>query len=119
MLGNWFAKGILTFLLILAVAGLAHGQTKSADLPIPQSINCMPANAAPATPPAILPGSFWISYWREAPEGRSQPFDLVQGLASSGWAKLGDYESNSLIYALTRLPMLLADPLGYLWELFR
>lgn len=42
MVGGWLAKGLLAFLLTFAVVGLAHGQTKSAELPVPQRIICVP-----------------------------------------------------------------------------
>lgn len=43
MIGGWLARGLLAFLLTFAVAGLAHGQTKSADLPVPQRFDCAPS----------------------------------------------------------------------------
>ncbi len=47
MVGGWLARGLLAFLLTFAVAGLAHGQTKSADLPVPQRFDCAPNPAIP------------------------------------------------------------------------
>jgi hypothetical protein len=48
MAGGWLVKGLLIFLLTFAVVGLAHGQTKSADMPVQQRVVCVPALAIPA-----------------------------------------------------------------------
>src|ERR1700722_1014145 len=48
MVGGWLAKALLVFLMTFAVVGLAHGQTKSADLPVQQRVVCAPALAIPA-----------------------------------------------------------------------
>ncbi len=47
MLTGWLSKGLLAFLLTFACAGLAFGQTKSADLPVPQRIQCVPIIIGP------------------------------------------------------------------------
>jgi hypothetical protein len=48
MAGGWLIKVWLVFLLTFAVVGLAHGQTKSADMPVQQRVVCVPALAIPA-----------------------------------------------------------------------
>ena len=48
MAGGWLVKGLLVFLLTFAIIGPAHGQTKSADLPVQQRVVCVPALAIPA-----------------------------------------------------------------------
>jgi hypothetical protein len=47
MVGGWLAKGMLVLVLLFAVAGIAHAQTKPADLPVRQQIDCAPVNSIP------------------------------------------------------------------------
>ncbi|CAN5506240.1 hypothetical protein BH10PLA2_BH10PLA2_36290 [soil metagenome] len=44
MFAGWLSKGLLAFLLTFALTGMASAQTKSADLPVPHRVNCIPVN---------------------------------------------------------------------------
>jgi hypothetical protein len=55
MLTGWVSKALLVFLLMFTGAGLALGQTKSADLPVPQRIQCIPIHLGQAASAENLP----------------------------------------------------------------
>jgi hypothetical protein len=44
---DWITKVLCAFMATFALAGLALGQTKSADLPVPQKIDCAPLIVLP------------------------------------------------------------------------
>jgi hypothetical protein len=71
MFGSWFAKAFLAFLLTFAIAGFAHGQTKSADLPVQQRISCAPAIAlAPGQMADLTAAESWtpvsLTEWNDS-----------------------------------------------------
>lgn len=118
MLGSWCAKGFLAFLLTFALAGLARGQTKSADLPVPQRVNCAPAYALTTDHPATS-DAFWNLSGLLMPDVKRQPYDLVQLLVGRNGTVASDTGSSDLLIAqLAWLPLFLADPFAF-WNLLR
>ena len=79
------------FLLTFALAGMAHGQTKSADLPVPQRINCAPANALPPERFAdATTAALWISLAKPVPAANSDVIEPVQNWTKVSWTEWSD-----------------------------
>jgi hypothetical protein len=121
MVGGWLAKGLLVFLLTFAFVGLAHGQTKSADLPVQQRVVCVPALAIPAdlfgsdmpassmSPSlAILVSDFPTTEFR------------IEIFTDNGLPEMGilPWVAKTLLETPAQTAMLFANPIGQLIGLF-
>jgi hypothetical protein len=118
MFGNWLAKGFVAFLLTFAIAGLAYGQTKSADLPVPQRINCAPNQAIPTDRLAeIAEPAAWAPFWKPTANSYGGQFELSQLFTNVYEGDLSSYWPGNVLAELSNLSNAWTEPLAMVWWL--
>jgi hypothetical protein len=117
MLADFLVRGLLAFLLTFAWVGGAFCQSKSADLPVPQRIQCKPIWIGPAgtseESPALL--SQTITDAIQSTRGEFLLADVRDWLA---W-QFPLLDGNEMRTPVDRLLWVATGPLGGIVELFR
>ena len=122
MASGWLVKAMVVFLLTFAVVGLAHGQTKSADLPVPQRVVCVPALAIPAdlcgsNMPASMSTPSLAILFSDFP---IKEFGVVSTSPEKGLSEMGilPWMARTLLETPAQSAMIFANPFGRIVGLF-
>jgi hypothetical protein len=117
MFTGWLSNALLVFLLMFTGAGLALSQTKSADLPVPQHIQCMPIHLGQAASAENLPDQMVQTITDVIQASKAETvWTEVAAVLSCQFSGHEDCPYQLSSYDLFRAA---TDPLGGLFALFR